>query len=152
MIGNIDDFGCAAALRAALAAFEAGCRRTGRTARLVDRVSDGDVVYCATRPVARHLEERLREVGKPGVRVLLCEPGTVQALAVLRHGGVYFESDWVIGFFEVAIDRAARAMAAAADISRGDKFASGPVEPLTIVDRGSLYDWAYGPEKTGGRE
>jgi len=104
----MDEYGHSAAAKAGILMFEMGCRQTGRTMRLIERVTNDDQIVAPTSQVAEHLRRELKRAGK-ATQVLVIEPGTPMYRAgSAPRGRTWFEHTWTQAFFEIALESAKR--------------------------------------------
>lgn len=105
-----DEQGYGATARAALTIYEGHARRTGRTARLIERLGPDDQVVCPNNTIADHLRRRLREAKKPSVRVIVVDPREVPLtrVATAPRGRTFYEHTWVLDFFMRQLSEAER--------------------------------------------
>lgn len=84
MSAPTDDYGWADAMEMAVAIFDQGARRSGRTSRLIATVQPGDRILTTERRQADMLRAELKRAGKPTVEVIVCPPSGPQ-LHEFRH-------------------------------------------------------------------
>ncbi len=105
---NGDEYGFGAAASAGLRMFDGACRATGRTSRLIERVTDEDQIVCPTSQIAEHVR-RLLHHAKKKTRVIVSPVNEVPMhhAGTAPHGRTYFEHTWVQAHFERALSGAA---------------------------------------------
>lgn len=105
----MDEYGYAAAMKMGLRMFETSSRNSGRTMRLIERVSKGDRIVVATRQMADFIRDRLKQAGKPEVEVRVVEPlsGADLSLETAARGRTFFEHTWQLAYFEKRLEHAA---------------------------------------------
>lgn len=105
-----EDFAFAAVMKAAFEGFAMGGRASGRTARLVAVLQDGDVVVALRGSTLQHLEERIRKAGKK-VKVIPAEANVYGLSEVSRdlasgHRQLHFDHVWIEQYWRDCLRRA----------------------------------------------
>jgi hypothetical protein len=96
----MDEYGFAAALKLSLRMFEMLNRGTGRTMRLVERVTEEDQIVVASTREAEALRYHLKRAGKPKIRVLVYPPQNFGGFGPQADGRTFFDHNWTLKFFE----------------------------------------------------
>lgn len=92
----MDEYGYGEVAKVAIQLFEQSARQSGRTMRMIERVSDGDRIVVTTDQERRHIEVRLREAGKTKVRVIVwSNDGFSDAFRGQPEGRTFFDHTWV---------------------------------------------------------
>lgn len=108
---KMDEYGFAAAAKAGLRMFEACSRQSGRTMRMIERVTEDDQIVASTEREATRIRQLLKAARKPKVRVHVVDPSRVPMSAgvgTAPHGRTFFEHSWVLQFFERRMEGAER--------------------------------------------
>ena len=98
-----DEYGLTAAAKTGLRIFEMSSRGSGRTARLVERVTDEDQIVVPKREVAEYIRRKLRDAGKK-TRVLVVDRFNPEHRA--QNGRTFFDHTWIEQYIRDATCRA----------------------------------------------
>lgn len=104
----MDEYGFGAAARAGLQMFEQCARQSGRTMRLIERVTENDQIVVMTQQEANRINALLREAGKPNTRVVVCSARDLSKLFAGRppSGRTFYDHEWQRRWFEDALREA----------------------------------------------
>jgi len=106
----MDSFGYSGAMTVGLHVYEQSNRQSGRTARLIEQIKDGDVIVVTTAQYAALLKTRLHEAGKKKVSVVVDGPPDLERLHSRlsgKYGGkVLLDHTWMLEYFEKSLERA----------------------------------------------
>jgi hypothetical protein len=107
----MDEYGHAAAIKTGLRMFEACSRSSGRTMRMVERVTEDDQIVTGTEREAVRLRQLLKQAGKPGTVVRVAPPDghpMHDGVGTAPEGRTFFDHTWVLRYFEHRIENAER--------------------------------------------
>ena len=104
----MDEYGFSAAARMALQLFETNSRQTGRTARMIERVRDGDLIVTSMGKEALRLERLLKEAKKTGVKIIVCNSDDypIERARGAIPSRVFFDHSWVLAYFQRELEHA----------------------------------------------
>lgn len=135
-----DEYGFAAAAMVGLHVFETSARSTGRTLRLVERVTDDDVIIVPSAQMARDMERRLRDAGKK-TKVRVVEPGEnpLDRQGTMPRGRAFFEHEWVRQHFMRTIEHGVHTL----DVWQKAMSKTWPEAPEQIDESGGKISERY---------
>jgi hypothetical protein len=92
----MDEYGIAAAARVGVLMYEQACRNSGRTSRMIERVTDEDQIIVPSGDVSRHVRYMLKEAGKK-TQVFVVRPGDVpmRTVGTAPKGRTFFDHTWI---------------------------------------------------------
>lgn len=122
-----DDYSYVAAAKTAIEIFEFSARRTGRTARMIERLKQGDRVYVVNAEQARYLTRRIHDAGKSGIDVRIFNG--VSHMENRAPGRVYLDHALQMNWVKDALDAAASRMAEVEDALSCDPSKREPIWP-----------------------
>jgi hypothetical protein len=99
-----DEYGMTAAAKTGLRIFEMSSRGSGRTARLVERVTDEDQIITPTREASDYIRHRLRDAGKK-TRVFTIPVDRFKP-EYSANGRTFFDHTWIEQYMLQSICRA----------------------------------------------
>jgi len=138
----VDEFGFAAAGLAGLNMFETTMRGSGRTSRMIERLTDNDQLIVATPKERERIERLLRKAGKSKVRVYAVEPTAhpLRYVGTAPAGRTYYEHTWVYAYFTASIVAAARELTS----FQREMSKTWPEAPdLTPQTEHMIREWVY---------
>ena len=108
-----DEYGFAAAARVGLDMYDLSCRRTGRTLRLIERVTEEDQIVVHSKEMNDQLTRALSLAGKPKVRVIIVRPGEhpLSRVGTAPQGRTFFDHEFVRLLVENHISEAMASLA-----------------------------------------
>ena len=101
----MDEYGLIAAAKTGLKLFEASSRGSGRTSRLVERVTDEDQIVAPTREVSDYIRHRLKDAGKK-TRVFTIPVDRFNPEHRAPNGRTFFDHTWIEQYIRQSICRA----------------------------------------------
>ena len=104
----MDEYGFLAVAKAGLRTFEQCCRQSGRTSRMIERVTDDDRIVCSTKAEADRVRSLLIGAGKGKTQVFTLSPKEVpmRRLPPSSRGRTFFDHGWVYEFVLRSIEGA----------------------------------------------
>lgn len=104
----MDEFGFSSAARLAIELHDMGSRGSGRSMRLIERATKGDLIVTVNEREAARLSRLLKQRDKPDVqvRVLPSNDGILAFQGTLSRGRVWFDHLWLQEFYTNRISRA----------------------------------------------
>ena len=103
-----DEYGFVGAALSGLRIFESAMRGTGRTTRLIERVTDDDRIIVGTVEVHRYVSQLIKAAGKKTQVVVVKQGGDPMGrLGTTPNGRTYFEHSFVLLHAEHCAKRAA---------------------------------------------
>lgn len=96
-------YGYMSAMLVGLTVFEESQRGSGRTEDLLQKLEPGDQIVCMPTH-ARHIRQRLLDMGKTGVTVTASAPAGNSVYGLHRAKRTYFEHNWVYNNLKIQLE------------------------------------------------
>lgn len=111
-ITQIPDF-----LRRGLQILEEGCRRTGRTTRMIKDAPQGAIIVCSSEQIAINTRVLAKEMSRGDLRVMSLDPGQLYGL----RGNLIFDHDYIQKYWLDVIEREESRLQLMMDVVAGPK-------------------------------
>lgn len=106
---SLDEYGLTASALVGLSMFSNASRRSGRTTRMIERVTKEDIIIVPNRHTAEHIKQLLHAARKSDVPVRIVDVADVpmQHVGTRPNGRAFFDHTWMEDFLTRAIKQAA---------------------------------------------
>lgn len=102
----MEDYGIGGAVRMGRLVFSQASRRSGRTARMIERARPGDIIVVGEEAERRRIERILKDEKKPDVRVIVLSPNRhpMDWHGTNPRGAMIFDHSWIEGWWDGKIE------------------------------------------------